>query len=51
MHEKLKKGQFYEHLNITTGTHTVQAQISASIFYISGLIYIKRMKFEAHKNK
>ena len=32
MYEKLKKGQSYEHMNITTGIHTVQTQISASIF-------------------
>ena len=30
MYEKLKNGQSYEHLNITTGTHTVQTQIFAS---------------------
>jgi len=51
MYEKLKRGQSYEHLNITTGTHTVQTQISASIFYFLGLIYTNRMKFWAHKYK
>jgi len=51
VYEKLKKGESYEHLNTTTGTHTVQTQISASIVYFLGLIYTNRMKFEAHNNK